>query len=582
MNDLKSYASTTADGGRTPLTDTSSPISGFAFNDIHRVATNNLSIHLCPEFRLDEYLVNGTSDLVCFNYNLLQGWLGSNRIVFFPSEDETTTLMVISPISYVPPCVSVNGFQFFFVRSHNSLPKQFLQYILINECVEISKNTYISSLVLPPCGIRSIAVSGFRIAPVSDGLISIDSITKILSPPKIANQSLSRGTRVFTIYNNQVYTVKKLDFEKSPKDLFFDKKSKNLKSFANHVASQYPGFVARKLDSHMVEVFVENRSETCLLIPEFLSLIQSSKSAVSVPNVSERFTVIDELLENISPKWKEALVLNRIYLNRETGLSRKSEENIPWGLIYEEIDYEIIRELIFKLGISFRYVCKAKSETEMNHILEQVDKRIHVLIIVKDRNRYLDIKRRAIFDFHLETKFIKSDTLMNLNFAKVESIKSQMVGQKKSVFCLHVHLNANSFLYVLAGRTTRVITSTRLDYACLMNMVDVRDNICILIGDNNDSLVEYLSEKKFILLSLNTNPDIRINGTGIFTKNSNSFFVVSHTRPCEYTVLHNAERIPIEWIAQRVFCKEYRLPKVVRNVKKCIALAKSHVPLSNV
>jgi hypothetical protein len=339
----------TSDGGVSPLTDLASPLFR-SVNTLFRVDreedplwTNILHIDICARFRVDEYEVGGSIDLVTNIYPRLVDVISTD--LFIPLVDRSdlslTSLMVISECKRLPLMVpvKVDGADLVFIKSHRRTCAcvkcvGLIQYIL-ERGERVGKFDYLPK-IFPGLG-SDVALSGFKIKVARDPFkmgvaVMIDSLVKwfghsicllevLLSARNRAElDKFVCGNWVYTPYNGRFYRVKRIAHEMTPlSSAFFDKKTNQLVTYAEHVYQKYGLDALQFPSSPLVEVIPDKRSESCLLIPELCVLMRPHEQQMPIVHSQtrmppqDRFSIIDGLgTPNIRDKFREVFSLQSI------------------------------------------------------------------------------------------------------------------------------------------------------------------------------------------------------------------------------------------------------------------------------
>ena len=338
----------TTDGGLTPQTDLSSPLvrspSVFVAKPEEAsgiVASTNL-VRLClvEGYRVHEYTVNGSVDLVSLCYERLKRELGTTRILMIPNRDQTTVLAVTNQAA-TRLQISVDGVTLQFARSHEPgcwciiCMKGFSH--IIERGTKIGKyESLCFDSQLPTAVSRSVVaipVQRLKLVRETGALtLACDSLVKWLPWGKQSVADLLRlatlqgKTRVetnlilaqswiYTIYNGKPYRIKKIWFDMTPLSCFFDKKTGETISYASFVEKRY-GMKAICVSSPMIEAVAEKRAETCFLVPELCFVLRPSPNGVPMHTVhaqtrtKTRSACIDSIVENVLVKEKFETVVD--------------------------------------------------------------------------------------------------------------------------------------------------------------------------------------------------------------------------------------------------------------------------------
>jgi hypothetical protein len=338
----------TTDGGWTPQTDLSSPLvrsphgPSFERESIRTIVASSNLTRLCLSegYHLDEYVVDGSMDLVMFAYDRLAWELKSNRILVVPTREETTLLVVTSTDAMEQ--IFFDGVSIQFVKTHPrgcvcGICMRGLSQLLERGGPKIGKYEFLSSPNLPITVSRPIvAVPAHRVKLVRETgslTVACDSLVKWMpwgkqsvaeilrvatleGKSRIETNLLLSTFWIYTIYNGKPYRIKKVWFDMTPLSIFFDKRTCEKLSYASFVEKRY-ALKAVCVSSPMIEVMAERRSETCFLIPEFCFVLRPSPTGVPMHTVHSqtrtktRSISIESIIDNIDiqEKFKDAFNL---------------------------------------------------------------------------------------------------------------------------------------------------------------------------------------------------------------------------------------------------------------------------------
>jgi hypothetical protein len=336
----------TADGGSTPQTELSSPIVRSPNALFERegprteVASSNLiRLSLIDGYRLDEYLVHGSVDLVAFGYDRLAWELKTNRIILVPNRDETTLLVVTSSDAIEQSFIE--GVSVRFAKSHHrgcacNTCMRGLSQILERSGPKVGKYEFLSSPNIPLTVSRPIvAVPAQRVKLVRETAslsVACDSLVKwvpwgkgsvaeilraaaVEGKTRVETNLLLSSSWIYTIYNGKPYRIRKVWFDMTPLSIFFDKKRRENVTYASYIERIY-GFKIVCVSSPMIEVMAEKRSETCFLIPELCFVLRPAQTGVSMHTVhgqtriKSRSVCIESIIDNIDINEKFKDVFN--------------------------------------------------------------------------------------------------------------------------------------------------------------------------------------------------------------------------------------------------------------------------------
>ena len=318
-------AISTADGGLTPLTEIGSPQvrspnelsgSGSIEEEIivrtQTAQTNLTQLSITSGYRVDEYLVSGSMDLVVCVFAALETHLGTNRLVMLPVHDDMshTTLLAVSESCVRPISVpsTIDGVSLKFVVSHTNRCScrkcvGLHSYILRKSGARVGKFDFIDSSALSSLPQHPlVALPGFKAKTLPEGFpggltIATDLIVKWFGAgasvlelmQTLAARGKSRGDMekilshcwVYSSYNGRIHRVKKIWFDLTPlSSSFFNTKTGKVVTYANYVEDRY-GCRVEFPTSPLVEVYSEKRNEKVYLIPEFCVLVRANGSGPS-------------------------------------------------------------------------------------------------------------------------------------------------------------------------------------------------------------------------------------------------------------------------------------------------------------
>jgi len=360
----------TAEGSVTPVTDVSTPsmrLSDMAIPGISislplgkcaSLSSNILRLRLKESFRIEEYFFEGSVDLACCYFDRMKDFTKAIKLFIF-RRDEANQLTVLalvpsrilrlsnSPHDGVLPIVHVVS----HLDNCSCATCGKMLQILLTSSLKDAGYDRLTRLDFGRCS-RSNQLPGLHInifdnlfSPLGGSMVGIDSLTK---PIDYSNNLLAcllrlmnRGTTVHDInsqlqgtplvsaYSSRVYRLKRIRFDVKPCDTFFNKKTNQLISYTDYLASAY-GFVVKSVHSPMVEVYPEKRSESCLVVPEAMCVV--SNTVRSPPRNSKisprsRRTIIDSLVSTIASTIDTSLLeLERINMD---GLIIDSSCSVP-------------------------------------------------------------------------------------------------------------------------------------------------------------------------------------------------------------------------------------------------------------
>ena len=476
----------TAAGGLTPLTDISSPIvRGDSYSHGMPCSTEKLSpITLLPApapcvistncvriarrlgYRLYEYRADGSIDLVSLLFERISPALGSLRILMLPiADNKDLTCLLVCSSNETPrrPFFSGCGISLTFVREHDNFCvcvqcDRLTDYLLAaTKDPRVGPGQFISNLVLPPPDIPTLAVPGRSVRICRElalgPTVATDLVVKWLAPPSqrptMFERLFSAGTVVFTIYNNQVYTVKRVVRSRCPESRFFNKKTNQLVSYSKHVADNYPGFVARARTPYMLEVYAEKRSETCLLIPEFCLPVRGPFSvSVEVPMQTvhsqtriepvDRFRCIRAAQADLTVRWPECVETVPVELFGqlvENGGRKKyfvnSAINTPSWVVVCEGGVGLAELARFVTGLVRASNGRLPEPVVVPAIPEKALEKLPplsvVLIILKTRNKYPLLKHACTVRLGLVSQVVRSESVARSNSEILRSVAEDLL-----------------------------------------------------------------------------------------------------------------------------------------------------------
>jgi hypothetical protein len=428
-----SALSTTA-GGLSPLTCTfpGSPFGEISGTDMV-ACTNVTKVSLQEGLYIDEYLVLGTVDLCVALYDRIITYTRAIRLVFLPSDMGVVVLSVQReyPLGYD----STNWIpQLEFVTSHSracdcQTCRRCLVFLLresLSPLVRMGKHEYLPSMLSLVSSI--VAYPGLRVRPTlefSDSRmgvsVSFDSLTKwvnfdnqsslmaILSKSKSPNNLI--GQYVITPYNMRVYRVKTLRYDLSPLDVFYHKKWNRPVRFLDYVLGVYrPQVTHMVASSPLIEVYPENRSEQCFLLPAFTYLVRDEKRpSIPMQTVHAQTRVAPQIrnacISALTPTSNDLIDIRQLNVS-VTKIDWPSTVRPPPSIGFS---YGIIFDGAVDVSASAaRFVSRLSQ-----HKAPATGSVDIVLIIIRNRNSYAKWKWRMLVERGQPCQIVRTDTIVN-------------------------------------------------------------------------------------------------------------------------------------------------------------------------
>jgi len=445
--------------------------------------TNLCKISVRSDLRIDEFVLLGSIDLACVYFETIKQRTNAEKLIFLPITDDKDRIRIIALVPSGTPNLRFTGGCLFdktnipihAVQSHKNhcncsvcfnAVSAIVRRLVAKKFESIGRSEYLNHPLLPlipsSCGFPGMKMKALAEMPHRQGhMISIDSIVKYLGSSNLlesimAAQTMDHlvGAIIASDYSGKIYKIKSIRYDMDPvNSCFFDKRKKRVVSFAEHVKTLYPHIVASMIneDSPLVEVYPENRSETCFVIPELFTVIRASSTGggrrPTSPPMSivhektrlvplDRKACIDACIQDMGSLIKPSsccLELKRVDVMgsvlQRTSSPRKMAKKLmglSWVILTVGVLQAVqVEKLIPQLGMD-------SGPSFVGDLLEWKRRRggqaapTLAIIILKDRNMYSRLKFEFLVNMGISCQMIRFDRLVGIPVDWIGTLREQL------------------------------------------------------------------------------------------------------------------------------------------------------------